>query len=115
MSAKAAAPAGEARCRSSRNIPTGSRYRGFPGSLPGRRPTKSLGERLLEDDEVSASVLHVAVLGLLAAGRQLLAVADRRQALRADTERRQVVLGGFRPLRTQRQVVLDGPSLVAVT
>src|SRR5206468_2595733 len=61
-----------------------------------------------------AAVPRVAGLALLAAERQLLAVADRGKPIGGDAERDEVVLHRLRAARAERKVVLDRAALVAV-
>src|SRR4051812_49424298 len=63
---------------------------------------------------MNAAIPLIAGFGLLAADRQLLAVADRRKTAGRDAERHQVILRGFRATRAEREVVLDGAALIAM-
>src|SRR5690606_16143181 len=69
---------------------------------------------LAQHREVYTPVPAPALLGLLLADRELLAVADRRQALGRDAEADEVIARRGRPAGAEREVVLDGAAVVAV-
>src|SRR5262249_3714454 len=90
-----------------------------PRDLPARcndlRDLRVRVEKLLRRHEMHAPVPRVALLVLLTAERQLLAVADRREPVPRDAERREVVLDGLGAPSAEREVVLDRAALVAVS
>src|SRR5581483_3678074 len=77
------------------------------------RPLRRPGS-LAEDHRVDAPVARPAALRLLPTERQLLAIADRRDALRLDAEPDEVILDRLGALGPERQVVLDRAAIVAV-
>src|SRR5574341_1969396 len=64
--------------------------------------------------EMNASVALPAVFRVLLTERQLFAVTDRREAVGADAEGSQVLLGCACALGTQGQIVLHCATFVAV-
>src|SRR5688572_19875762 len=67
------------------------------------------------DQEVCPPILLPAALVLLAANRALLAIRDDRDAVGLDALRHEVVHGGLGAALAQREVVLVGTALVAVS
>ena len=66
------------------------------------------------DQEVGAAVLGPALVGVLRAGRPLLAVADHGDPRGRHAARHQIVLRGPGPAVTERGVVVAGATLVGV-
>jgi hypothetical protein len=93
--------------------------RSAAAALPGRRRrfifVYRTKRRLLVDRRHAATVLRVAGLVGVGADRTLLAVGDRADPRLIDAESRQVVRDRVRAAFAERQVVLAGAALVAVT
>src|SRR5262249_57747893 len=95
---------------------------GGPRAWSSRRPSPRSRRRrrvpstssLTEHGGVHPAVARPALLGVLLTQRQLLPVTDRLQTLGGNALPHQVVLDGLCALRAQRQIVLDGPAVVAM-
>src|SRR5581483_147994 len=81
-----------------------------------RRPAAaSVSSAAGKRDESVAAVFLPARFAVFTAHGNFLAVAGRRQTIGGHAQRHEIILRALRPLRAQRQIVLVGAALVAVT
>src|SRR2546423_3462869 len=70
---------------------------------------------LLNADEMASAILLPARFAMLVAERLFLAEADSAQAIGGNTERNEILFDGASATVAEREVVLGGAALVAVT